>query len=229
MSQNRFTLHLVSVVSSATRPMPQLRLVSDDESVGSRTASGMAAKEPSDAELVAQLQARQAGAFEKLYRRHAPFVINLAFRVQGNGADVEDILHDAFLKAHDRIAELRDASAFRGWLGSIVVMLVRGRLRRRRLLGRLGVHHGDSVELDAIASEQAGPECRAELAQVYALLQTLPTDDRIAWTLRVIERQSLDEVAQMSDCSLATAKRRIGRAQKFLEKHFVAPFTEDQP
>ena len=183
---------------------------------------------PSDAELVALLRGGHLEAFETLYRRHVAFAINLAVRVQGSAVDVEDLVHDAFLKAHERIAELREPAAFRSWLGSIVVMFVRGRLRRRRLLGSLGLGHGEAVDMDVVASAQAGPEARAQLAQVYALLQTLSTDDRIAWTLRVIEHQALEDVARLSDCSLATAKRRIARAQKFLEEHFVSPFAEDQ-
>ena len=66
------------------------------------------------------------------------------------------------------------------------------------------------------------------LAQVYALLQTLPADDRIAWTLRYVERHHLEVVAEIAGCSLATAKRRIARAQRFLSDHFVAPFTQAQ-
>jgi RNA polymerase sigma-70 factor (ECF subfamily) len=80
--------------------------------------------------------------------------------------------------------------------------------------------------LDSIASEHASPEARAQLAQVYALLQTIPADERIAWTLRHVERHQLGAVAKLTNCSLATAKRRIVRAQRFLEQHFVSAFEE---
>jgi RNA polymerase sigma-70 factor (ECF subfamily) len=137
---------------------------------------------------------------------------------------VEDVVHDAFLKAQERLSDLRDSAAFRPWLGSIVVRLVRSRLRRRKLLGALGLTTPDPVDIDSLASVDADPEARALLAQVYALLQTLAPDDRIAWTLRYVERHRLETVAVMLDCSLATAKRRIGRAQRFLTDHFVSPF-----
>jgi RNA polymerase sigma-70 factor (ECF subfamily) len=132
------------------------------------------------------------------------------------------------LRAHDKLPELRDGQAFKSWFGSIVVSLVRTRLRRRRLLGSFGVGCADPVDLDSIACESAGPEARAELAQVYALLQTLPADDRIAWTLRQVEHHRLEAVAELCGCSLATAKRRILRAQRFLKGHFVPAF-EGEP
>jgi RNA polymerase sigma-70 factor, ECF subfamily len=211
----------------ASRQSPRLRLISSeslDEVVSAADVAGVA--EASDeAELVGRAGRGDALAFERLYRRHASFAFNLATRIQGSSADVEDVVHDAFLKAQERLADLRDSGAFRPWLGSIVVRLVRTRLRRRRLLGALGLTAPEPVELDTIAAVDADPEARALLAQVYALLQTLAADDRIAWTLRYVERHRLETVAVMMDCSLATAKRRIARAQRFLTEHFVAPFS----
>jgi RNA polymerase sigma-70 factor (ECF subfamily) len=166
-------------------------------------------------------------AFEALYRRHAATALNLAVRIQGSTSDVEDVVHDAFVRAHQRLSELREPAAFRSWLGSIVVRLVRTRLRRRRLVAMLGLATPEPVDLDAVASSDADPEVRALLAQVYALLQTLPADERIAWTLRHVERHRLESVAALAGCSLATAKRRIARAQAYLQEHFVSPFAED--
>jgi RNA polymerase sigma-70 factor (ECF subfamily) len=182
-----------------------------------------------DAALVALARDGQTNAFEVLYRRHVSYALNVAVRIQGHAGDVEDIVHDAFIKAHERLVELRDAQLFRPWLGSIVVRLVRSRLRRRRLLSALGLAVAEPIDLDAIAAEDASPETRAQLAQVYALLQTFPADERIAWTLRYIERHRLETVAEMVGCSLATVKRRILRAQRFLTEHFVAPFAAREP
>lgn len=180
-----------------------------------------------DAQLVALTAEDDVAAYETLYRRHAPFALNLAVRLQGNATDVEDIVHDAFIRARARLLDLREPSAFRAWLGSIVVRLVRSRLRRRRLLVTLGlIHSGEPVDLDTVASPDAGPESLALLAQVYALLGTMQSDDRIAWTLRYVERHRLEGVAELAGCSLATAKRRISRAQRFLSDHFVSPLRE---
>jgi RNA polymerase sigma-70 factor (ECF subfamily) len=200
--------------------------------LGSDDAAPVEAQDPAlagadeDQELVGRARRSEALAFEMLYRRHAEFAFNLAVRIQGSATDVEDVVHDAFLKAQERLADLRDSAAFRPWLGSIVVRLVRTRLRRRKLLSALGLVTPEPVEIETIAAVDADPEARALLAQVYALLQTLAADDRIAWTLRYVERHRLETVAVMMDCSLATAKRRIARAQRFLTTHFVTPYRQ---
>src|SRR5436190_16480034 len=83
-----------------------------------------------DERLVMRAMRSDLLAFELLYRRHSGFALNLAVRIQGSSVDAEDVVHDAFLKVSERLSELREASAFRAWLGSIVVRLVRTRLRR---------------------------------------------------------------------------------------------------
>ncbi|MCC6551816.1 MAG: RNA polymerase sigma factor [Polyangiaceae bacterium] len=183
-----------------------------------------------DAQLVALGVRGEMGALEVLYRRHAAFAIHLATRIEGSARDVEDIAHDAFLRAFERLGDLSDPSAFRSWLGSIVVHKVRSRMRRARLLSLLGMgKSSEPVDLDALASSDASPHTRAQIAQIYALLQTLPADERIAWILRSVEGHDLETVARLTDCSLATVKRRISRAQHFLDEHFVDSTSSEVP
>jgi RNA polymerase sigma-70 factor (ECF subfamily) len=219
---------------TASQSKAHLRLVADKpepvrRDARPRTAEPRAVRsELEDEQLVALAQSGDAPAFELLYRRHASFALNLAVRIQGGPVDVEDIVHDAFIKAFHRIDELRDLKAFRSWLGAIVVRLVRTRIRRRRLLGALGLGSSDPIDLDSLVSPEAGPEARAELAQVYALMRALSADERVAWALRYVERHPLEEVAVLCGCSLATAKRRIARAQRFLSDHYVAARVEPE-
>jgi RNA polymerase sigma-70 factor (ECF subfamily) len=184
----------------------------------------------SDGQLVALGCRGEVGALEILYRRHAAFAIHLAARIEGSSRDVEDIAHDAFLRAFERLDDLTDRTAFRSWLGAIVVHAVRSRMRRHRLMNVLGLgKSSEPVDLDALASPDASPHVRAQIAQIYALLRTLPADDRIAWTLRCVEGHDLETVARLTRCSLATVKRRITRAQRFLDDHFIEDDTLDDP
>lgn len=177
-----------------------------------------------DAQLVVLGCKGDTVALELLYRRHAPFAIHLAARIEGTSRDVEDIVQDAFLRAFERLNDLTDRAAFRSWLGAIVVHAVRSRMRRARLMNLLGLGTAsEPVDLDALASPDASPHVRAQIAQIYALLRTLPADERIAWTLRAVEGHELETVARLTRCSLATVKRRISRAQRFLDEHFVDP------
>jgi RNA polymerase sigma-70 factor (ECF subfamily) len=83
-------------------------------------------------------------------------------------------------------------------------------MRRVKMFLRLD----DEPEYANIATTDASPEQKALLPKIYAILDTLPVDQRLAWTLRYVEREQLDDVARLCDCSLATAKRKITAAQQ---------------
>lgn len=206
----------LAAIDTATEPLVTAKRVGD------RVVLSAGLSTLTDAQLVHLARSGDRRAPEMLYRRHVAFAIHLATRIEGSTRDVEDIVHDAFIKAFTHIHDLSEPNAFKSWLGSIVVFAVRTRLRRLRLMNMLGLGRAaDPVDLDSIASHDASPHTRAQLAQIYALLRTLPTDERIAWTLRSVEGHELEVVARLTKCSLATVKRRISRAQRFLEDHFV--------
>ena len=78
----------------------------------------------------------------------------------------------------------------------------------------LGLDRGqDDATLTLLAGSNTAAEARAELNRVDIVLKTLDPKDRIAWTLRYVEGESLEDVARLCECSLATAKRRIVAAR----------------
>jgi RNA polymerase sigma-70 factor (ECF subfamily) len=167
----------------------------------------------SDAELVERARGGDRAAAEELYRRHVAAALRLAMFLLRRRADAEDAVQDAFVSALTKLARLRDPAAFGGWLARIVTNSARGRLRRRRLLGWLGLDGGDDdATLDRLAAPGITAEQRAELAWLDRALRTLPDGERLAWTLRHVEGWELREIATALRISLATTKRRIAAA-----------------
>ncbi len=154
---------------------------------------------------------------ERAYALHAPYVAGLALRVLGRDEEVDDVVQDVFAHALKGMAALREAEALRGWLGTVTLRVARRRLRARRLLTFLGLDFAPSYEAELV-SPAASPEDRAFLAALYRVLDQLPVAARLAWTLRHIEGERLEAVAQLCGCSLATAKRRISQAQQAIEE-----------
>ncbi len=150
--------------------------------------------------------------FATLYRDYGRYVGAVALRILGRDDEVDDVVQEVFLSAIQGLGALRDADALRGWLRTITVRTARGRLQRRRFHAWLGLDRVPNYE-DLVAPG-ASPEHRALLAAVYRRLDGLPVADRLAWSLRHIEGEPLEEVARLCECSLATAKRRIAAAHK---------------
>ncbi len=156
--------------------------------------------------------------FDTVFRRYAPYVAAIAHRLLGRDAEVDDTVQEVFMVAVRGLSHVRDPLAVKSWLARIAVRSARRRLQMRRLKTFLGMD--DPATYEAVADEQASPEQRALIQRVYRVLDALPADQRIAWTLRHIEGEQLDAVAALSSCSLATAKRRIAAAAKTLEEAF---------
>ncbi len=154
-----------------------------------------------------------------LFRRYAPYVAAIAHRLLGRDEDVDDTIQEVFVAAVRGVHALRDPAAIRGWLARVTVRVARQRLRKRRVRVFLGLD--EPVVYDSVVDHSASAEQRALLARVYSVLDDLPANQRIAWSLRHIEGEPLENVATMSGCSLATAKRRIAAAAQRIEETFA--------
>jgi RNA polymerase sigma-70 factor (ECF subfamily) len=152
---------------------------------------------------------------EQVFRQYAPYVSRIGMRILGRAEDVDDLIQDVFLEAHRGLKALRAPAAIRSWLATVAVRLARRKLHRRRLRTVLRLEDAPIYE---VADASATPEERALLNSVYRLLDALPVNQRLAWTLRYVEGETLERVAELSGCSLAAAKRRIRAARETLDR-----------
>ena len=59
-------------------------------------------------------------AFEELIRRFQRMAVGYAFAILGDFQLAEDAAQEAFVEAYGKLAALREAEAFPGWLRKIV-------------------------------------------------------------------------------------------------------------
>lgn len=182
------------------------------------TTGGVASLGPSedDEVLVEGLRRGEQAARRELFERFSPHVERVLVRVLGRDPELSDALHDTFVQAFGSVSSLRDASALKAWLSMVAVYTARGIIRRRKV--RRWLRFWAPEDLPEMPAHGPSAEDAWAVARVYELLDRLPPDHRIAFSLRYIEEMSLQEVAEACRCSLATVKRRLSRAQTtFLE------------
>lgn len=173
-----------------------------------------------DAELVHRTRAGDSDAEEALFRKHAPYIATLSFKLLGDRSEAEDVVQETFLDAIRHLRSLAEPRTLRQWLAGIAVHKVHRRFRRRRLQSLLGrTRATDSTVLEACARPDTPPDLCAELALLDLALAPLADVDRAAWVLRYVEGYGLDDVARLCRCSRATAKRRIARALIVVRAH----------
>ena len=191
---------------SQSAQKPHLRLVQDEAKAGlpARLPDPQADEPPSD----------PRAAVEDAFRRYAPLVASLGLRITALRDEIDDFVQEVFLRATRGIGGLRHQGATKAWLVSITINVARQRLRVRKLRKLVGID--DPTEYEELVDPALSPEDKVLLTRMYRALDSMPVNQRLAWSLRHIEGERLETVALMCGCSLATAKRRIVAAQKVI-------------
>jgi RNA polymerase sigma-70 factor (ECF subfamily) len=134
----------------------------------------------------------------------------------GRDDEVDDVVQDVFLAYFRFHRDIREPAAVRGWLATTTVRVVRRRLRLRRIGFLLRLQdRADPAELQAFG---ASPEDCAVLTSIHRVLEAVAVNERIAWVLRYLEQEQIDDVARICRCSPATAKRRISAAHSVVKR-----------
>jgi RNA polymerase sigma-70 factor (ECF subfamily) len=173
-----------------------------------------------DAGLVRAVLHGDPRAPRVLWDRHARLVYRILRRSLGQQNDVEDLVQEVFLSLWKRLPTLRDPRALPAFLVTITTLTLRHELRRRwvRRYMTLGAKEDIGPDLQAVHPD---PEARQAVSRLYAILDRLGREERIAFVLRYIEGMELTEVAPALELSLATAKRRLAHARARVDYHIA--------
>jgi RNA polymerase sigma-70 factor, ECF subfamily len=179
-----------------------------------------------EAELVNELQAGSDAAFDWLVTYYHAGVYNLVYGILSDAADAADVTQEVFLRAFRGIRGFRRGSSLKTWLYRISV---RQALNHRRWCWR---HHRQQVSIDAekdgktlaldLRDSEATPferlAARETQATVRCALAQVPVPFRSAVILRDLEGLSYEEIAEILDTSIGTAKSRILRGRRRLKE-----------
>lgn len=164
-----------------------------------------------DDELVARARGGDGWAEEMIYRRHVGAVASTARRLLRDPSEAADVVQETFLIAFEKLGSLSEPSALRGWLARIAVSRVHRRWRWRRL--KLWGASAEEESLLDVAAPGLTPSERAELAMIDERLSGMAPKLRVPWVLRHVVGYSLEEVATACECSLASVKRYLTKAE----------------
>jgi RNA polymerase sigma-70 factor (ECF subfamily) len=172
--------------------------------------------EGDDAALVAALRAGRVDAAAAFYDRHVRIIHAMVLRLMGPDTEIDDVVHDVFVRALESLPRLREPAALRSWMFGIAVRAVAIRFQRRRRQRWLRFMAPQDVPERAVLPET---ELGEALRDVYAILEGMGADERIALVLHRVQGMSLEDGAKAMGTSLATFRRRLARGEeKFMTR-----------
>ncbi|KAA0993340.1 RNA polymerase sigma factor [Dyadobacter aurulentus] len=152
--------------------------------------------------------------WEATYRRNIGKMIGICCRYTQDRQTAEDLAHDAFVIAIDKVSSFENRGPFEAWLRQIVVNVALQYLRAQKQQEKLGQnaypaiydhHHEESPDNDLNAfSEQ----------ELLSVIGQLPEHHRLVFNLYVIDNFTHAQIAAQLGISEGTSKSHLARARK---------------
>jgi RNA polymerase sigma-70 factor (ECF subfamily) len=170
-----------------------------------------------DYTLIAGIRRGDASAAATLFEKYHGLVERTLVRILGFDSELADTVQETFIRALGSTRLLRDPQALPSWLIRISVCAASDLIRKRKRRWWLQLFSGPQDMADQgdvwFFDAEADMEARQALQAAQAILNSLPAQERVAFSLRRFDGMELKDVAQACGCSLATIKRRLARAE----------------
>ena len=159
-------------------------------------------------------------SFGILVDRHLRAVHSAALAVLGNSTDAEDVAHDAFLTALERLDQCRPAEKFRPWLLTIARNRAIDVRRRQRVRAARPLEDAEAIagDLAELGRTDPGPLRGAEQADVRAHLAaaigSLTDVRREVLLLHDLEGWTHPEIAEHLGLAVGTVRAHLFWARR---------------
>ena len=182
--------------------------------------------EVDDSELARLAELGREPAFRELLIRYERPIFSLIYRMVRDRELAEDLAQETFVRAFNAIASYNSSYKFNSWIFKIasnhtINYLRKGKLDTVSIFGTSDEGLGDR-ELQ-IKSKTENPheftERRELGGRIEVAIGELREEYRMAILLYHVEGYSYEEIADIMDIPLGTAKTYLSRARKELKKH----------
>ena len=169
------------------------------------------------AALVVLAQAGEGDAFGRLVERFERMVQAVCWQRLKNYVEVEEVTQDVFIKAFEKLDQLREPEAFAGWLRSIALRQSINRCTRQGPWISVEPQTFDGYEstvehpLDGLLTEERHSQLREGLDRLAQL-------DRSTLVAFYLQGRSLVQMSDEFSAPVGTIKRRLHVARKRLAR-----------
>ncbi len=189
-------------------------------------------KTASDHELIEAVKGGNETAFDEVVNRYRQPITNYIFRILNDYEEAVDLSQETFVRVYFAIERYHTEYAFSTYIYRIATNLAISEIRkrkRRKLFSLTGLFQtdDDDKEFDIPDTKRLQDVDLIEFEQkaiISRAIAALPEKYRIPIVLRDIEERSYDQVAEVLELSLGTAKSRISRGRAMLREKLKTRF-----
>jgi RNA polymerase sigma-70 factor (ECF subfamily) len=208
--------------SNESEPAPVLRLGPPEVVAKSgRAASPDRARQDA---WVERLRARDEGALREVIEAFSERITAVVAGYVADRDAVEDVVHEAFVKAWYRIGSFKGDSGLYTWLYRVAINAAKDHGKRRRRRPALALEDIGPTGQALPSPGEPGLETlerREARRRVRVAIASLPPKFRAVIVLREIEGLRYEEIASILDISQGTVESRLFRARRRLRERLV--------
>jgi len=181
----------------------------------------------SETEIIDKLKQGNEAAFKQLVDNYRQMVVNTCFGLLHNTHDAEDVAQDVFIEVFRSVENFRADSKMSTWLYRIAVNrslnFIRDNKKRKWFQSFDDAVDAKKEELSRLSSSDSeNPESELENSQrallLHEAIDSLPENQRIAFTLNKYEDLAYKEISEVMNLSVSSVESLIHRAKKNLQK-----------
>jgi len=189
---------------------------------------------PSDEDLVREVQQGETALFEVLMRRYNPRLYRVVMAIVRDDRDAEDVMQQAYLSAFLHLDQFEGRASFATWLTRIAVHEALHRAQKRRPMVSLDEPgDGATTTMDTLRSAGRDPEqelLSKEAAGILeAVVTAMPDAFRHVFMLREVEGLSTLETAECLGINEDTVKTRLHRARRHMRRQLTTQMDAAAP
>jgi RNA polymerase sigma-70 factor, ECF subfamily len=175
------------------------------------------AQPDADVALVRACQRGDREAFGHLYQRYVPMVHGILLS-KLPPPEVEDLVHEVFLRALSRLRSLRDASRFGGWLAAITRNMANDYYREPHAKIRPGERDADDTTDAGLGANPSNQTEQRDATEILEIIRTLPEAYRETLVLRLVEGLTGPEIAARTGLSHGSVRVNLYRGMQQLRE-----------
>ncbi len=171
------------------------------------------------------MTSKRTALLARFVATHRDRAVRVAFRMGAKDqAAAEDLVQDAFVRAHTKLQSLRDPSQMKAWFYRILMRQAVSSYRRQGVRDR----HRDNVAVLYPASTTAPSSDPALQKRVVAAVERLTLAQRSVVVLVYLEQFTLNEAAEILGSAPGTVRSHLHRALKSLRSDLAVQLEEYQ-
>lgn len=169
----------------------------------------------SDQELVQAVLNGDTKYYAEIVKRYQQLVANICYKLAGNKIDVEEVVQTVFVELYFSLPRFRFQAKLTTYIYRITLNTITKTLNKNKKYEQWDDKLDNNFHTPSIYDEMVKDERTREL---YAAIDRLKYEQRVALTLHCFNDMSYKEVAEIMDISLSKVETLIFRAKKNLKK-----------